>query len=57
MKVLLCERCQLIHSESYDGLTCRNPDCQGKLIPVEIDFSLVEGNGGEPDDDQPEIAS
>ncbi len=57
MYVLICTTCQLIHPESYDSLTCRNPGCGGKLIPVEIDFSYVEGNGGEPSDDQPEIAS
>ena len=34
--VLLCEKCGLVHPQDYDGLTCRNPGCGGKLIPTKI---------------------
>jgi len=56
MEVLICERCQLIHPADYDGLTCRNPNCGGKLIPVNIDFGYPEGDGGHPNEPPP-IAS
>ena len=45
MNVLICEKCQLIHPENYDDLTCRNPECGGKLILVDIDFGYTERNG------------
>ena len=58
MKVLICEKCQLIHSENFDGSICRNEDCGGKLIPVNIDFTRVEGGDhNTPDEDEPQIAS
>jgi len=47
MKVLICEKCGLIHRIDYDGLRCKNAGCQGKLIPVSIDFAYPEG--GEKD--------
>jgi len=50
---LICERCQLVHPADFDGLTCRNPGCGGKLIPVEIQFDSIERK----DDDEPIIAS
>ena len=56
VKVLLCEKCGLVHPEDYDGLTCRQPNCGGKLIPVDIDFGYTERNNGNPRE-PPVIAS
>jgi len=50
MQVLICEKCGLIHSIDYDGLTCRNENCGGKLLAVEMDFSYTErGNHNQPE--------
>ena len=57
MKVLICERCELIHPIDYDGLTCRNEGCGGHLIPVNIDFTKVEGDGESPDEMEPPIVA
>ncbi len=35
---LICEKCGLVHPIDYDGLECRQPDCDGKLIPTRIFF-------------------
>jgi len=58
LKVLLCERCGLVHSpETYDGLTCRNPGCGGKLVLVDIFFPEDGEQLPLPEDDEPTIAS
>jgi len=57
MEALICEKCFLIHKSDYDGLTCRNLGCQGKLIPIRI---LYPGNGRQiplPPPEKPDVAS
>ncbi len=52
--VLICERCGLLHPLSYDGLTCRQPDCKGKLIPTRMLFP-TEGDEIEKNEQQKPI--
>jgi len=55
-QVLICEKCSLIHPLDYDGLTCRQPECDGKLIPTSI-FFPTEGEQLPLPEDPPIIAS
>jgi len=34
--VLVCLKCGRIHSDTYDGLKCRDPKCDGKLILTQM---------------------
>jgi len=36
LELLVCELCGLAHPITYDGLTCKNPKCKGKLIPITV---------------------
>ena len=33
---LMCEKCHLIHNMDFNGLRCRDPECDGKLVPFRL---------------------
>ena len=44
IEILVCQICGLVHNpETYNGFTCKNPNCGGKLISIRI-LSLTEGD-------------